>query len=181
VSRFEMLEAHWGGEALPDEPAAVDGRVYDATFLVECSSGTYVRSLARDLARSLGSEAHVRSLRRERIGPFVVADAVPAAQLDDGAALAAALHPLGAALPHLPALTVTPLEAAALRRGEQPGASWLRRLDRPLEAPVGEEVFLQACDAKGSLVAVLRIPVEGGLPRSAAVFPDVGQEESSCT
>jgi len=181
VSRFELLEARWGGEAPPDAPAAADGRIYDAAFLVECSSGTYVRALARDLARSLGCEAHVRSLRRERIGPFVVTDAVPAARLDDGAALTAAMCPLGAALPHLPALTVTALEAAALRRGEQPAAGWLRRLDRPLATPAGEEVFLQARDANGGLVAVLRIPAAGGLPRSAAVFPEPGREEPPCT
>lgn len=46
------------------------------SFVVECSSGTYVRSLVADLGIRLGGGAHLRHLRRESIGPFVVAEAV---------------------------------------------------------------------------------------------------------
>ena len=46
------------------------------TFVVECSSGTYVRSLAADLGAVLGGGAHLRGLRREAIGPFSVDGAV---------------------------------------------------------------------------------------------------------
>ena len=45
-------------------------------FVVDCSSGTYVRALAADLGVALGGGAHLRGLRRESIGPFVVEDAV---------------------------------------------------------------------------------------------------------
>jgi tRNA pseudouridine55 synthase len=44
---------------------------------ITCSSGTYVRALARDLGRLCGTVAHLASLRRTRIGPFDVRDAVP--------------------------------------------------------------------------------------------------------
>lgn len=47
----------------------------DARVRIRCSKGTYVRSLARDLAESLGTVAHVAALRRTRVGPFRVADA----------------------------------------------------------------------------------------------------------
>lgn len=47
----------------------------EADFLVHCSSGTYIRALARDIALACGTCAHVRSLRRTRVGPFDVADA----------------------------------------------------------------------------------------------------------
>lgn len=50
------------------------------TVLVECSSGTYVRSLALDLGRALGGPAHLASLRRLRVGPFGLDEAAP---LDD--------------------------------------------------------------------------------------------------
>lgn len=48
----------------------------DLTLQVECSKGTYIRSLARDLGRALDSGAHLTGLRRTRIGPYKVSDAV---------------------------------------------------------------------------------------------------------
>lgn len=48
----------------------------DARFLIVCSSGTYVRSIARDLGRALGSAAHLAALRRLAIGALDIADAV---------------------------------------------------------------------------------------------------------
>jgi tRNA pseudouridine55 synthase len=47
-------------------------------FQVECSSGTYVRSLAHDMGIALGCGGHLASLRRERIGPYRVENSVPA-------------------------------------------------------------------------------------------------------
>ena len=68
-----------------------DGRI---SFNLGCSSGTYVRSLAHDLGNQLGCGAHLESLRRERVGPFDVADAL---DLDGLAARTEAEEPLGAA------------------------------------------------------------------------------------
>lgn len=59
---------HWDVHALA-------GGTLDAT--ITCGSGTYIRALARDLGRLCGSAAHLVSLRRTRIGPFDVRDALP--------------------------------------------------------------------------------------------------------
>ena len=55
---------------------SVDGvAVVDLDVLVECSSGTYVRALARDLGAALGVGGHLTALRRTRVGPFALTDA----------------------------------------------------------------------------------------------------------
>ena len=48
----------------------------DLTLQVECSKGTYIRSLARDLGEKLGSGAHLTGLRRTRIGPYTLDQAI---------------------------------------------------------------------------------------------------------
>ncbi len=61
-------------------------------FTIECSGGTYIRSIAREIGLLLGSRAHLTALRREAIGRYAVADAVPAGRLASlGQAEAAAL------------------------------------------------------------------------------------------
>jgi tRNA pseudouridine55 synthase len=49
----------------------------DLSIHVECSKGTYIRSLARDLGRDLGSGGHLTALRRTRVGPYQVSEACP--------------------------------------------------------------------------------------------------------
>lgn len=82
-----------------------DGAVIDLEVRVACSSGTYIRALARDLGASLGVGGHLTALRRTRIGPFAVADAVvlpdprehpdaAAPPLREAAAVAAELFPV---------------------------------------------------------------------------------------
>jgi tRNA pseudouridine55 synthase len=67
VSRFEVLDRQEG---------TVDGvPVVDVDVVVECSTGTYVRALARDLGAALGTGGHLTALRRLRSGPFTVAEA----------------------------------------------------------------------------------------------------------
>ncbi|HEY6276447.1 MAG TPA: tRNA pseudouridine(55) synthase TruB [Streptosporangiaceae bacterium] len=51
------------------------GDLLDVTAVVRCSSGTYVRALARDLGESLGVGGHLTSLRRTRVGPYRIGDA----------------------------------------------------------------------------------------------------------
>ena len=89
----------------------------EVTFEVECSSGTYVRALARDAGEALGVGAHLTRLRRTRVGGHDVADAVSAEALDDAAAVARAWrHPLDA-LSHLPRVEVDAADAAELAHG----------------------------------------------------------------
>ncbi len=59
--------------------AATD--VIDLDVRVECSSGTYIRALARDLGEALGVGGHLTALRRTRVGPYTLAEAVPLAEL----------------------------------------------------------------------------------------------------
>jgi len=69
-----------------------DGSNVDVDVLVDCSSGTYVRALARDLGTALGVGGHLTALRRTRVGSF---DLDQASTLDDLAERAAAGHPIG--------------------------------------------------------------------------------------
>jgi tRNA pseudouridine55 synthase len=69
VHRFEALEVRR------------HGRSVDLDVVVECSSGTYVRALARDLGAALGVGGHLTALRRTRVGPYRLADARTLEQL----------------------------------------------------------------------------------------------------
>jgi len=76
VHRFEVLARR----PAVARPYGEDVPVMDVDVVVECSSGTYVRALARDVGAALGTGAHLTALRRTAVGPFDVVDAV---DLDD--------------------------------------------------------------------------------------------------
>ncbi|HSL72680.1 MAG TPA: hypothetical protein VK864_20685, partial [Longimicrobiales bacterium] len=86
---------------------------------VVCSSGTYVRALARDLGILLGTGGHLTALRRTRIGHFGIEGAVALHQIADPASRATAAHDLADALRHLPSITVSDEEALQLARGQR--------------------------------------------------------------
>jgi tRNA pseudouridine55 synthase len=91
-----------------------------AVFAARVSKGTYIRSLARDIARALGSLGSVSMLRRTQAGPFTLDQAISLdklAELGDGRALDDALLPLAAGLDDIPALAITPDQAGRLRQG----------------------------------------------------------------
>jgi tRNA pseudouridine55 synthase len=97
-----------------------DGKT--ATFEVRCSKGTYVRSLARDIAQALGTVGHVTMLRRTAAGPFMLDQALPldkAVELVHGAAPEQALLPLAAGLDDIPVLAVDTGEAHRLKAGQR--------------------------------------------------------------
>ena len=86
------------------------------------SKGTYIRSLARDIARALGTVGHVSYLRRTRAGPFSLGQAISLDFLEEAAkarALTRTVLPLTAALDDIPALPVTPDQARLLRHGQR--------------------------------------------------------------
>jgi len=92
-----------------------------ADFVVDCGKGTYIRSLARDLALALGSVGHVVALRRTRVGPFNEKQAISLALLEGlGHSPARFEHllPVETVLDDIPALAVTEEEAARLRMGQ---------------------------------------------------------------
>ena len=100
-----------------------------ADFVVECGKGTYVRALARDIARAAGTVGYVGWLHRAAVGPFTDEHAKSLAILDamkQNPALAEALLPVDAALADIPALLLTAREADRLRHGQlvpAPGAA----------------------------------------------------------
>jgi len=124
-----------------------------ADFQVECGSGTYMRSLARDIALALGSVGHVAMLRRLRVGPFAAAAAIT---LDNLRALGHSpppLWPVETVLDDIPALAVTGSEANRLRSGQP--IALLRRadIDRLQGLRDGAELCVMA---EGRAVALAR-------------------------
>ena len=94
----------------------------EITLSATVSKGTYVRSLARDIAHALGTVGHVSYLRRTRAGPFTLASAISLDFLEEAAkarALTRTVLPLTAALDDIPALPVTPDQAQLLRDGQR--------------------------------------------------------------
>jgi tRNA pseudouridine55 synthase len=84
----------------------------DVEFEVECGAGTYIRAIARDAGEALGVGAHLRALRRTRVGAHAVGDAVPMGELGDPARVAAAMIRPADAVGHLPRAV---LDEAAIR------------------------------------------------------------------
>ncbi|CAN5307586.1 tRNA pseudouridine(55) synthase TruB [soil metagenome] len=100
-----------------------DGRELESmTLVAHVSKGTYIRSLARDIAVALGTVGHVTMLQRTKAGPFTLATAISLDKLRDAAtarAIAQLMLPLTAGLDDIPALPVTPDQARALREGRR--------------------------------------------------------------
>lgn len=121
ISRLELVN-------IPDPDHAV--------LEAECGKGTYVRSLARDLGRTLGCFGHVSALRRATVGPFGEETMILLEHLEalchraasGEVSLADALMPVETALDDIPALAVTRADAARLHRGQ---AVLLRGRDAP--------------------------------------------------
>jgi tRNA pseudouridine55 synthase len=94
----------------------------EVTLSCTVSKGTYIRSLARDIARALNSVGHVTMLRRTRAGPFSLETAISLDFLAEAAKareLTRVVLPLDAALDDIPALPVTPDQAQLLRHGQK--------------------------------------------------------------
>lgn len=89
----------------------------DVRLRVRCSSGTYVRALARDVGEALGTGAHLTALRRTAVGAFRVEEAVPLTELDRDAACRAWISPVRA-LAHLPRVEVDEADATRLAQGQ---------------------------------------------------------------
>jgi len=157
-----MYELARRGEAPALEPRAVVIRRLHLCRLgpdrlaieLDCSKGTYVRSLARDLGERIGCGATLEELVRTRFGPFDLGAALALADLETGGPDRArsALVPIDAALAHLRPIDVDRVTAIRLRDGQQ---QVLERLDRPKGS--GEKARVRAPET--GLVAVV---VEAG-------------------
>jgi tRNA pseudouridine55 synthase len=142
IERFELIER-------PDADRAV--------FEVRSGKGAYMRSLARDLARALGTVGHVAALRRIAVGPFTEAHAISLDSLQGlGHSPAASRHllPVATALDDIPALAVTDSEASRLRCGQPVGP--IRRQDLERIGQFGTGAIF--CARTGGLpVALVRL------------------------
>jgi tRNA pseudouridine55 synthase len=117
------------GEAVPNLPKQVRVARFDltslsgaeASFVVQCTSGTYIRSLVHDIGRDLGLGAHLTSLRRTAVGPFSLADAVTLDLLEATPAGARTVPPawipLGQIPLPFPVVNLLPGEAQKVSRG----------------------------------------------------------------
>ncbi|MDB5694764.1 MAG: tRNA pseudouridine(55) synthase TruB [Sphingomonas bacterium] len=117
-----------GSVSLPERTSAApwipaqgrDDGVKQVTLTAHVSKGTYIRSLARDIAHALGTVGHVTHLRRTRAGPFDLSRAISLDKLSEAGKARTLEHhllPLGAGLDDIPALSLTPDQAGALRQG----------------------------------------------------------------
>jgi tRNA pseudouridine55 synthase len=149
IHRLDLME-------IPDRDHAV--------LAAECGKGTYVRSLARDLGRELRSFGHVSALRRSRVGPFGEQDMISLERLDalchraavGEGNLADVLLPVETALDDIPALAVSPADAARLTRGQ---AVLLRGRDAPIFSGMVHVT------ASGQLVAIAEVDHGEIVPR----------------
>lgn len=110
LTRFDYISS-------PDE--------HSADFIVNCTKGTYIRSLARDLGHVLGCFGHVKTLNRLACGPFTLAQAISLESIEkigqkEGGLerFQAVLLPLATVLDDIPALAVNEVETRRLRQGQ---------------------------------------------------------------
>ena len=119
------------------------GALDSVTLTADVSKGTYIRSLARDIAYALGTVGHVSMLRRTRAGPFSLQSAISLDKLNafgQGAAQEDIILPIEAGLVDIPALDLSPEQARAVQQGRvltgiamKDGLHWARGADlRPL-------------------------------------------------
>lgn len=143
ISAFEVL-----GSDRPDD-------WLDLRVRVECTSGTYIRALARDLGAALGVGGHLTALRRTRIGPFRVTDAAALDTLDVESAL---LAPSAVAAELFPLYTLDESQAVDLAHGKR-----LADTDLADGGPVA------AIEQDGRLAGLLE--VTGGTAKPIINFP----------
>ncbi len=134
------------------------------TLEIECSKGTYIRSIANDLGEMLGSGAYMKELVRSGYGIFNIGDAVTPEQLE--AAVRRGdweqyLHPIDSVLRHLPSINVDKTGEDAIKVGNPP------ELENVLET--GSK-YLRAYGADGRFLAILTRDKENGIWRPKKVF-----------
>ena len=122
---------------------ATVGALNAVTLTADVSKGTYIRSLARDIAYAVGTVGHVSMLRRTRAGPFSLQSAISLDKLNafgQGASQEDIILPIEAGLVDIPALNLSPEQARAVQQGRvltgiamKDGLHWARGADlRPL-------------------------------------------------
>lgn len=149
VSRFEVREV---ARSTIDSAGVVDLGV-----VVDCSSGTYIRALARDLGASLGVGGHLTALRRTRIGPFAVAAAVTVDDIADDLLI----DPAAAASTVLGRFDVSAEEARDLRHGKRLSGAASRLPSSPSAAVAPDGALIGVVEKRGDDVkSTMNMPEE---------------------
>jgi len=168
VHAFELRRPR----AVPD---ASGPGVLDVEATVRCSSGTYMRALARDLGRLLGVGGHLTALRRTEVGPFDVDEARPNAALlgDGGTGLSAPalLDPAAVASRLFPVLPLTPRQEIDLGHGKRLEVDSASAPDAGLAAAIAESGRLVGLVeiGRGQARVVTNFPQPAGGDADAAV------------
>ncbi|QNA86176.1 tRNA pseudouridine(55) synthase TruB [Sphingomonas sp. So64.6b] len=143
--------------SLSSSPAQSIGEELESiTLTAHVSKGTYIRSLARDIALALGTVGHVTMLRRIEAGPFTLENAISLdklAELGNARGLEQILLPLRAGLDDIPALSLTPDQAGALRQGRV--LTGIAR-DDGLHFAVLDDIPVALVEVQGQSVHVVR-------------------------
>jgi tRNA pseudouridine55 synthase len=186
VDGKRLYELARAGEEVERVPRAVnidEARVTffqppDCGIFVRCSKGTYLRTLAHDLGMRVGCGAHLRDLRRVRVGPFSIDESVGLDELMAAAKqgreqLARYLKPVDRALADLAELRMDPQLSRRVAHGHTPGPADLSRLRAPpyprgrrvrLVDPSGQVLAVAESDGVGTL-KLLRVLTHGDLPQ----------------
>ena len=157
IHRLDLLS--WD-DSEPERPVAI--------LDVECSAGTYIRALARDLGATLGSGAYLGALTRTASGPFTLDDAVALDAVREAAAggpdgLKPLLRPVDTGLDAFPEIRLTEVEVAAIARGQfvRPEAGIPMRAERYRLVGPGDTLVAIAA-AQGDRLAPDKVFVEAG-------------------
>lgn len=160
IEPARLVSAHGlSGGDLPVE-------VIDLDVVVHCSSGTYVRALARDLGEALGVGGHLTMLRRLEVGPFSVTGAVSTERLGQGPILAdEMLTPAAVARQLFPVLTLDSQQQIDLGHGKRLDL----RDDQQLSDGSDRAALAAAISPTGDLVGL--VEVKNGRTRVVTNFP----------
>ena len=139
-----------------------------ARFRLSCGKGTYVRSLARDLAIALGTCGYVAALRRTRVGPFDESSAISLDKLMQLGHIAAAeppLLPIESVLADIPAMALSADDVMRLRHGQT--VPLADATDRQRGRAIADDTVVLARDAAGPVALAM---VGGGRLMPLRVF-----------
>jgi tRNA pseudouridine55 synthase len=144
IHALSVCGGHTQGTIVQGVSAApeANGPLQEIMLTAHVSKGTYIRSLARDIARALGTLGHVACLRRIKAGPFTLERAISLDKLNEvgkGAALEDVILPLEAGLDDIPALDLNSESVRAVRQGrvisglpQDDGLYWARAGNAPV-------------------------------------------------
>ena len=135
-------------EILSEPPASAGGTamgIEAATLRVVCSAGTYIRTLAEDIGRKIGTGAHLTELRRTAAGRFSISESITLDELADMSEPVGHLIPMEEAVSHLAKIELTGERAAKTRNGLS---------TRIYDVAFAESEAIQMLDETGSLIAV---------------------------